>query len=123
MRSVFIAGSRRFALEIKELFELCKKNRIKATTGGKILNRKDTFKSERDALLRAFRNIDKSNIVYVISSKGYVGRTVALEIAYAFSKNKEIISSEIIEDFSARALVSRIMNQKELIRYAKNNGL
>ena len=119
MKSVFIAGSRRFSTEIEKLDKLCKENGIKSFTAGKILNKEDTFQSEKSALFRALHRIEISDIVYVMARKGYVGKTVALEIAYAFSKKREIISSEPIEDFSVRALVSKVMGHGELIKYAK----
>ncbi len=119
MKSVFIAGSRKFFGNATNLVELCKKNKIKVATAGKLAVSSDTLKSEKAALLRAFKRIEKSDVLYVVADVGHVGKTVAMEVAYAFSKKKEIISSERIEDFSVRALVSKVMSQKELIKFAK----
>lgn len=121
MKSVFIAGSRRFSEDIKRLVELCKENEIKTTTAGKILNQEDTLESEKSALLRAFQRIDDSDILYIMANAGYTGKTVTLEVAYAFARNKEIISSEIIEDFSTRALVHKVMKPKILVEYIKQS--
>ena len=70
--------------------------------------------SESSALKRAFESIGKSDVVYVVAKGGYIGKTVAMEIAYAFAKGKEIISSEVIEEFSARALVSKVVPPEKL---------
>ena len=118
MKTVFIAGSRKFSIDVEKLDKLCKENGIKSFTAGKILNKEDTFQSEKSALFRAFKRIESSNILYVVARKGYVGKTVSLEIAFAFSKRKEVISSEVIEDFSVRALVSKVMRPEKLIKYA-----
>jgi hypothetical protein len=50
MKSVFIAGSRRFSADVEKLDRLCKENKIKCFTAGKILNKEDTFQSEKSAL-------------------------------------------------------------------------
>jgi len=118
MKSVFIAGSRRFFDEIEETISLLKANEIDVQTAGKWdKSQEDTPKSEKEALLRAFRRIDKLDILYVFSEDGYIGKTVAMEIAYAYSKGKEIISSSRIDDFSAQGLVSRVLETKELLEF------
>ncbi len=106
---IFIAGSRKFHSEIQQLCEELNKNGIRASTAGEWNPKeKDTFQSEKKALLKAFKEIDSSNIVYIYSKEGYVGKTVAMEIAYAYAKNKKIISSEEINEFSARALITKV---------------
>ena len=119
MKSVFIAGSRKFCKDVEELVRLCKESGIEVSTAGKPADGEDTFESEKAALLRAFQRMDSSDIVYIVAREGYIGKTVALEIAYAFARGKEVVSSETIEDFSARALISRVMGPEELVGYAK----
>ncbi|MFQ5647785.1 MAG: hypothetical protein ACE5FW_00965 [Candidatus Aenigmatarchaeota archaeon] len=120
MKSVFIAGSRKFYQDVEKLNKLCEEKGIEVSTAGKPSDQEDTFESEKSALFRAFKEMDKSDIIYIMAKGGYVGRTVALEIAYAFAKNKEIISSDTIEEFSARALISKVMGPEELVEYAKS---
>src|SRR3989338_621108 len=97
MKSVFLAGSRRFHPEITALRQRLQRSRVPATMAKKVLNfQKDTLHSEKAALLHAFREIDKRDILYVHARDGYIGRTVAMEIAYAHARKKEIIASEEI---------------------------
>ena len=120
MKSVFIAGSRKFFEEIEKLVQQLKENRIKVATAGKWENsQKDTLESEKIALLNAFQKIDEFDICYIYSKEGYIGKTVAMEIAYAYAKKKELISSHKIEEFSAQALISKIMDSEELIKHCK----
>jgi len=121
MKSIFVAGSRKFFQDVEKFIELCKENNIEAANAGKVTDEEDSYESEKAALFGAFELIDKSYILYIIANDGYIGKTVALEIAYAFAKGKEIISSEELEDFSVRALVSKIMKLKEMIKYAKSS--
>ena len=120
MKSVFIAGSRKFYEEIEKLVHQLRDNQIKVATAGKWDNtQEDTLESEKRALLNAFQRIDEFDIVYIYSKNGYIGKTVAMEIAYAYAKNKELISSHKIDGFSAQALISKIMNTEELIEFCR----
>jgi len=120
MKSVFIAGSRKFFDKMEDLVKGCKKNKINVKTAGFWdSSLKDTLKNEKKALLSAFKKIDNSEVVYIFAIEGYVGKTVAMEIAYSYSKNKKIISSEKIKELSCQALISKVMKPDELIKYCK----
>ncbi|MBS3092028.1 hypothetical protein J4466_01270 [Candidatus Pacearchaeota archaeon] len=122
MKSVFIAGSRRFYNEIKNLANDLNKNKVMTSTAGEYnSSKKDTLTSEKRALLSAFDKIRKSDLLYVYSKKGYIGKTVAMEIAFAYCLKKEIIAYDIIEEFSAQALVSKVLKPKELMEYCRKN--
>jgi hypothetical protein len=59
MRSVFIAGSRKFSADVERLARLCRENGIKCFTAGKISGRKDTFMSEKSALKKNEGDIEE----------------------------------------------------------------
>lgn len=123
-RKVFIVGSRKFYDDIERLVEELEDNKIKVATAGKWDKLKDdTLETEKTALLKAFEIIDKSEVVYIIAFEGYVGKSGVMEMAYAYARNKKLISSEKIEELSAQALISKVMNSKELIKYCKPAGL
>ncbi len=44
---------------------------------------------------------------------------MTIEIAYAYAKGKEIISSEKIKEPAVRALVSKVMVKEEMIKHLK----
>ncbi|MBW3013945.1 hypothetical protein KY335_01760 [Candidatus Woesearchaeota archaeon] len=120
MKTVFIAGSRKFYDKIVNLISELKKRDIsadKAEDWDK--TQKDTFESEKKALFAAFEKIDDADIVYIFADNGYIGKTVAIEIAYAYAKGKEVVSSEELEELSARTLISKVMSPEELIEYCK----
>ena len=120
MKSVYIAGSRKFYDEIEELVETLQAKGVKAETVGKWDKaEKDTLESEKAALLRAFERINDFDLVYVYSKEGYIGKTVAMEIAYAYARGKEIISLEEVKELSAQGLVNKIMDEEELVIYCK----
>jgi len=123
MKSVFVAGSRRKSYrKINDLVQLLNDSGISATTAGKsedVCN--DTKESEQNSLLNAFRKIDESDVCYVFSTDGYIGRTVSVEIAYAHAKEKELISSEKLGIISTSVPISKVMNSEELIKYCSSS--
>lgn len=121
MKSVLIAGSRKFHNEINELAKILKHNKIEVSTAGKWDKKtKDILKSEKKELLQAFKKINISNFVYIYAKDGYIGKTVAMEIAYAHAKNKKIIASEKLHELSAQALISKVIPPNKLVEYCKN---
>ncbi len=121
MKSVFIAGSKKFHDDIEKLVQQLKDNKIIVATADKYVDsRKDTLENQKEALLNAFQKIDEFDICYVYSKYGYIGKTVAMEIAYAYVRKKELISLDKIEELSAQALIFKVMNPEELIKHCKN---
>jgi len=120
MKSVFIAGSRKFFQEIEQLVQLLKQSNIAVATSGKWEStQKDNLENQKAALLRAFKEIDNSDIIYILANNKYIGKTVAMEIAYAYAKNKTIISSQEIEELSARSLIPHTLDKEQLIKFCK----
>lgn len=73
MKSIFIAGSRKFFDETQDLVKECKKNKIKVETAGEWdSSLEDNLEGEKKALLKAFKEIDDSKVVYIFAKQGYV---------------------------------------------------
>jgi hypothetical protein len=117
---VYVAGSRRFAMEFETAMKAFSESGIPAVNGGKSLDSsKDTSERVRADNERLFQRIDDSDIVFVIAKDGYVGYTVAVELGYAYSKKKLIISSEEIKELSVRSLVGKVMSLEDFVEYLK----
>ncbi|MFH1649867.1 MAG: hypothetical protein ABIA93_04925 [Candidatus Woesearchaeota archaeon] len=120
MKSIFIAGSRKFFDEMEHLLGKLRAAGINANTAGKWdRTKEDTFEGEQNALKTAFRHIDESDVCYVYAKEGYIGKTVAMEIAYAHARGKEIVSSETLQELPARSLVTKVLEPEQLIEYCK----
>ncbi|MBU0976006.1 MAG: hypothetical protein ABIE03_02815 [Patescibacteria group bacterium] len=65
------------------------------------------------------RKIDRADIVYVISKRGYVGKGVCMEIGYAKAKNKQIFSTEPIDDWPVASMISKVENPDEFLKMFK----
>ena len=114
--NVFIAGSRKFYNEIEHLKDKLNERGIKAETSGKWEStQEDTVENQRDALLRAFEGIDHADVLYILAKNGYVGKTVAMEAAYAHARGVRIVSSEPVEELSVRGLVDEVVPIKDFL--------
>ncbi len=74
MKSVFIAGSRKFSGDVEKLARLLKSSGVRTATAGKTGSGKDTPESEKEALIRAFERIEASDMAYVFACDGYIGK-------------------------------------------------
>jgi hypothetical protein len=121
MKKIFIAGSRKFYEEIDKIQDDLITIGIKVETADKSRDsEEDNLDNQTFVLLNAFKKIQEADILYVYSKEGYIGKTVAMEIAYAHAMKKEIIAREEIKELSAQALITRKLNEIELINFFKS---
>lgn len=119
MKKIFLAGSRKFSDVIQVIFGFCKNTGIEVSIGRDSIEQMST-EAEENAHKEMLRRIGESDIIYVVTEDGYIGRTVALEIGYAIGKNKEIISSNRITEVGIGQFISRVMTPEELVKYVKD---
>lgn len=118
MKTVFVASSRKYygtVFKIKEqLDELGVKGFYPYADKVDIENNPE---EKKNVTLQHFPEIDKIDVLYVVAKDGYVGFSVTIEIAYAYAKYKEIISSEPINELAVRVLVSNVMSPGKFVEY------
>jgi hypothetical protein len=113
---IFIAGSRKFYDEIEHLKDKLNERGVEAETSGKWdSTQEDTVENQRDALMRAFETIDTADALYILAKDGYVGKTVAMEAAYAHARGTTIMASEPVEELSVKGLVDEVVPVKEFL--------
>ena len=61
------------------------------------------------------KNIDESDLVYVVNPWGYVGRSVCVDVGYAYAKNKPIYVMHSIKDPPVMSLTHGVLSFEELI--------
>ena len=116
---IALAYSRKFFPAAEEVKKACEAAGIQAVHAGTPPETADTPESEQNAVLRAFKNIDNADLLYVIAEDGYVGLAVTLEIGYAYAKKKNIVTSETLSDLNVRALVTQVVPAENLISFLK----
>lgn len=121
MKTVFVASSRKYYDDLKRIKQELDKLGVKGFYPYFEFNAESVEHDEelkKKLTLRHFPELDQIDVLYVYAKDGYVGYSVTIEMAYAYAKGKEIISSEQINEIAVRAMVSKIMNKEEFIEYA-----
>ena len=94
MKTLTICGSMRFEKLMQEIAYT-----LETEQGVNVLqciygNNTPTKKQQERLAAAHFQKIDMSDGIYVVNPEGYIGESVQKEIAYAMSKNKEILYYE-----------------------------
>lgn len=113
MKRVCICSSFKFYEELKNL-ESRLSHEIMA----------DVPAQERSAELRSmtlkhFREIENSDIVFILTPNGYTGKSVCMEGGFANAHAKPIYSSSEIEDEAVRGLITGVLSTEELVKLCK----
>ncbi len=66
------------------------------------------------------KRMDKSDVIYIFSQNGYVGNGVSLEIGYAHSKNRKLISSAPIKDLPISCFIDEVVKPEDFVTYLIN---
>jgi len=79
MKRVYVCGSFRFLDKIEELETMLRKEDIESIVS-----------KTRDArgIVGCLEKIDDADVVYVVNPEGYVGKSVCLDIGYAYAKKQ-----------------------------------
>ena len=71
---------------------------------------------KREVTIRHFEELDQCDLVYALLPGGYIGISVTMELAYAYGREKHIISSELPDEYAVRPMISDVMNPDLFLR-------
>jgi len=111
---LYVCGSFRFIHEMNELGQKLREEKIEFQMPKKIDNR---------GILRCLRKIDEADVVYVVNPGGYVGKSVSVDIGYAFARNKPTYVMHRIDDPPIMSLINGVLSFRELISLLKHGDL
>ena len=106
MKKLYVCGSFRFQREMDYLKRKLGENDI-ANIAAK--------SKDSNGILACLRRIDDSDVVYIVNPDGYIGRSVSVDIGYAYAKNKRVYAMCPINDPPVGNLISGVMTPDELI--------
>ena len=112
MKQVYVCGSFRFMDKIEELEMMLKKENVEFLVSKNMDVR---------GILGCLKKIDQADVVYVVNPGGYVGKSVSVDIGYAYARNKPIYVMHPIEDPPVMNLVSAVLSFEELIHLVKHS--
>ena len=112
MKKLYLCGSFRFRREMEHLgHELGEKNIAYTMPASK----------DSHGILGCLRKIDDSDIVYIVNPDGYVGKSVSIDIGYAYAKNKRMYAMYPISDPPVADLISGVMTPDELVELLRTD--
>jgi len=110
---LYVCGSLRFIREIEELERKLKEEKMSYRISKEPDNR---------GILGCFEKIDEADVVYVVNPGGYIGRSVSVDIGYAYARNKPIYVMHSIVDPPVMNLIKGVLSFEELINFLKHSN-
>ena len=90
----------------REIFEAQNLARVVSYIDKRSREKELTLDVMKRLTLEHFAAIDQSDLLYVLCPEGYVGRSVTLEIGYAYAKGKRVFFSEPTKVLEALNLIA-----------------
>ena len=106
MKRLYVCGSFKFKREIEELECKLKEENIKCETSKEMSDR---------GILGCLEKVDYADIVYVVNPQGYVGKSVSVDLGYAYAKNKSIYVMNRVDDPPIMNLTNGVLSPEALI--------
>ena len=80
-------------------------------------------KMDSRGILGCLAKIDDADIVYVVNPEGYIGKSVSVDIGYAYAKNKSIYVMHPVDDSPVMGLIDDVLSPEALIDFLKKGSL
>jgi hypothetical protein len=110
MKRLYVCGSFRFVQQMEELEAKLKKENIEYQMSKEI---------DKRGILGCLTKIDEADVVYVVNPEGYVGRSVCIDIGYAYARNKPIHAMHSIDDPPVMTLLQGVLSFEKLVDFLK----
>ena len=113
MKRLYVCGSFKFVLEIEGLERELKDEGIQSQVSKKMDSR---------GILGCLKKIDEADVVYIVNPEGYIGKSVSVDMGYAYAKNKLIYVMHEVDDPPVMDLVNGDLSPKALIEFLKESS-
>jgi hypothetical protein len=110
MKRVYVCGSFKFMDKIEELEKLLQSEGVEFVVSKSLDVR---------GILGCLEKVDQADVVFVVNPDGYVGKSVSVDIGYAYARNKPIYVMYPIDDPPIMDLVKGVLSFEELIDFVK----
>ncbi len=113
MKRLYVCGSFRFTREIEKLERELKEENIEYQISKKMNTRR---------ILGCLKKIDDADVVYIVNPEGYIGKSVSVDIGYAYARNKPIYVMHPVDDPPVMDLINGVLSPKSLIDLLKEDS-
>ena len=112
MKKLYVCGSFRFTREMEGLERELKEGNIQFQI---------SKKTDSRGILGCLKKVDDADVVYVVNPQGYIGKSVSVDIGYAYAKNKSIYVMHALDDPPIMNLINDVLSPKALIDFLKES--
>jgi len=112
MKRLYVCGSFKFAREMEGLERRLEEENIPFQVSKKMDSR---------GILGCLKKIDDANTVYIVNPEGYIGKSVSVDIGYAYAKSKSIYAMYPVDDPPVMDLIDDILSPTALINFLKKS--
>jgi nucleoside 2-deoxyribosyltransferase len=113
MKKLCICGSFRFIHEMEALERRLKTEKIDYHM---------SKKTDAHGIMECLKKIDDADVVYIVNPKGYIGKSVSVDIGYAYAKNKAIYAMHLTDDPPVMGLINGVLSPERLIDIVKEGS-
>jgi hypothetical protein len=113
MKRLYVCGSFKFIREMEGLERKLKEEGIPFQMSKEMDGR---------GILGCLEKVDHADIVYVVNPLGYIGRSVSVDIGYAFAKGKSIYVMHPLDDPALMSLISAVLSPQALVELLKEGS-
>ena len=112
MKRLYVCGSFSFIREMEVLEHMLKEENIQFQISKEI---------DRRGILGCLKKVDNADVIYVINPQGYIGKSVSVDIGYAYAKNKSIYVMHPVDDPPLMDLINGVLSPKALVDFLKES--
>jgi hypothetical protein len=113
VKKLYVCGSFKFVHEMEELERKLKLKNVQFQLSKKMGSR---------GILECLKRIDEADVVYIVDPRGYVGKSVSVDIGYAYAKNKSICTMHPVDDPPVMDLINAVLSPEELIDFLEEGS-
>jgi nucleoside 2-deoxyribosyltransferase len=73
-------------------------------------------------ILGCLKKIDDADVVYIVNPEGYVGKSVSVDIGYAYAKKKSVYVMDQVNDPPVMDLINGVLSLSELVDFLKKGS-
>jgi nucleoside 2-deoxyribosyltransferase len=110
LKRVYVCGSFKFTDKIEQLEKLLEAEGIEFVMSKSL---------DARGILGCLEKVDQADVVYVVNPDGYVGKSVSLDIGYAYARDKPIYVMYSVDDPPVMDLVAGVLTFEELVNFVK----
>jgi hypothetical protein len=113
MKRLYVCGSFKFMRDMERLERKLKEENLPFQMSKKM---------DSPGILGCLKKIDDADVVYIVNPEGYIGKSVSVDIGYAYAKNKSIYVMHRVDDPPVMDLVNGVLSPKALIEFLKEGS-